>query len=232
VTTRAFPTAPGRREAQSGGARRSGPRCRGRCSGRTAFALAAALAFSAGCAAARSPEASGLPREALPATFAPLRWSVRPADVPVLLPNREARSGEWSDGVKHLTWSVADVRRVSGVPGALLADFADGGALWMARLSFADPRRECDPDLADRPRHCVEPGPALAAVYAALEAELARGRGAPKVERGAHGARSASWPGGEIGLWLTLRPGVRGAWAAQATAMPRSTVGERSAPPR
>lgn len=199
---------------------------------RTAPALAAALAISAGCAGPRLPEASGLPREALPATFAPLRWAVHPDDVTVLLPNRQARAGEWSDGLRHVTWTVADVRRVSGVPGALLADWIEGGTLWMARLSFADPRRECDPDLADRPRRCVEPGPALAAVHAEIERELARGRGAPKVERGPHGARSASWPGGELGLWLSLRPDTRGAWAVQATAMPRSALGGRDAPPR
>jgi hypothetical protein len=188
-----------------------------------AASLSAALALAlGGCASPPlHPPASGLPKEAIPATFAPLRWSVKPDELPALFPNREATQGAWSDGVRHVTWTVSDVRRVDGVPGALAADWIEGGELWRARLSFADPRRECDPDLAERPRRCGEPG-ALAGVYDALEAELARGRGEPEASRGAHGARAAAWRG-ELRLSLALTPDARGAWRVDATVAPASS---------
>jgi hypothetical protein len=186
-----------------------------------ALALVAAMAAGAGCASQPiRPPSSGLPHEAIPSTFAPLRWSVRPDDVPALFPNREARPGSWADSVRHVTWTVSDVRRIDGVPGALVADWLAGGDLWKARLTFADPRRECDPDLADRPRRCAEPGPSLGGVYDALQAELSRGRGAPETAPGAHGARTATWRGTELRLWLAMKPDARGAWRVDASVMP------------
>jgi hypothetical protein len=193
--------------------------------------LAALAAAALACASAPiSPPASGLPKEAIPATFAPLRWSVRPGDVPALFPNREAREGSWTDGGRHVTWTVADVRRVDGIPGTLVADWLEGGDLWRARLSFADPRRDCDPDLADRPRRCEDAGPALAAVYDALQAELARGRGAPVATKGPHGGRGAAWKGTELRLGLSLKPDARGAWAVEATVMPAAAASAAAAP--
>ncbi len=177
-------------------------------------ALAAAIAVAAGCASSRpSPPASDLPRVAIPPTFAPLRWSVRADDVPVLFPNREARRAEAG---RQVTWTVVDVRRIDGVPGTLVVEFPGGSDVWRARLAFADPRRDCDPDLSDRAHRCAEPGAALTAVFDALQAELARGRGAPQATRTPHGARAASWRDPELRLSLDMAPDARGAWSVEA----------------
>lgn len=193
-------------------------------------AVAVALALAACASGPPLPRSSGLPKEAVPATFAPLRWSVKPEEIPALFPNGGATQGGWEgDGVQHVTWTVSDVRRVDGVPGTLVADFVEGGELWRARLSFADPRRDCDPDLGERPRRCAEPA-ALGGVYDALEAELARGRGAPEASRGPRGARAAAWRGGELRLSLALKQDARGAWVVVATVAPASSGAAADAP--
>lgn len=195
---------------------------------------AAALAFAVAAGCASKPlltTASGLPREALPSTFAPLRWSVRPDDVPALFPNREARQEAPADPSRRVTWTVSDVRRIEGVSGALAAEWSDAGELRRVKLSFPDPRKECDPDLTGRPRHCGEPGPTLSRIHDALRAELARGRGAPETSPGARGGRTASWRGTETALALALVPDARGAWAAEAS-VARSPVELAPATPR
>ncbi|HET8538698.1 MAG TPA: hypothetical protein VFL83_02380 [Anaeromyxobacter sp.] len=200
--------------------------------GRSLPALVAALAVAAGCAPQRvHVPASGLPREAIPSTFAPLRWSVRPDDIPALFPNRELRQDSWSDAVRHVTWTVSDVRRIDGVAGALVADWIEGGDLWRVRLAFADPRRDCDPDLVERPRRCAEAG-ALAGVYDALQAELARGRGAPEATRAASGARTAAWRGTDVRLSLWMKLDARGAWSVEAVVTSALAAPGRDAAPR
>ena len=188
---------------------------------------AMAVAAVASCASPRSPAgtataaaAAALPREALPSTFEPLRWSVQPEEIRVLFPNRDARASNWRDGERHVVWSVDDVRRVAGVPGTLLVDWVEGGALWMARLTFADPRRECDPDIGKLPLRCDVPGTALTSVFDALEGELARGRGAAVPGPAAAGGRSLSWRGIGFALRLSLAQNERGAWSAEAAATP------------
>jgi hypothetical protein len=176
-------------------------------------------ALVSGCGASRRP-AAALPREALPSIFEPLRWSVQPDDIPALFPNREGRRFTWRDGERHVVWSVDDVRRVAGVPGTLHVDWLEGGPVWMTRLTFADPRQDCDPDIGQLPLRCEVPGSALTQVFDALEAELAKRRGAPEAGPAAAGARSVAWRGMGFALRLALARDGRGAWTAQATATP------------
>lgn len=182
-------------------------------------ALALAL-VAAGCAGARRPGPAPLPREALPTTFEPLRWSVQPDDIPALFPNHEARRFRWRGRERHVGWSVDDVRRVAGQRGTLYVDWEEGGGLWRVRLAFADPRRECDPDLGELPLRCEVPGAALQSVFDALAAELAQGRGAPVEAPAGAAARSVSWSGIGFALRLSLVPDDRGAWSADVVATP------------
>jgi hypothetical protein len=187
-------------------------------------AIALGALAAAGCAGSRqhaaAAAAAAVPREALPTTFDPLRWSVRPEQIPALFPNRETRSFGWRGREQHVVWSVADVRRVEGLPGTLQVDWVEGRELWMARLAFADPRRECDPDLGEVPLRCDVPGAALAAVFDALEGELAQGRGAPIEAPASAGGRSLSWRGIGFALRLSLARDERGAWSAETIATP------------
>jgi hypothetical protein len=176
-------------------------------------------ALVSGCGAARRP-AVALPREALPSIFEPLRWSVQPDDIPALFPNREGRRFTWRDSERHVVWSVDDVRRVAGVPATLHVDWLEGGPVWMTRLTFADPRRDCDPDIGELPIRCEVPGAALTQVFEALEAELSRRRGAPEAGPAAPGGRDVSWRCMDFALRLALARDHRGAWTAQATATP------------
>jgi hypothetical protein len=193
---------------------------------RISCALALAALAAAGCAGSRR-HAAAVPVEALPTTFDPLRWSVRPEEIPALFPNRETRSHDWRGRERHVVWSVADVRRVAGLPGMLQVDWVEGAELWMARLAFADPRRECDPDLGEVPLRCDVPGTALAAVFDVLQGELARGRGAPVEARAPAGGRALSWRGIGFALRLSLAPDERGAWSAEAVATPLRGDGQR-----
>jgi hypothetical protein len=176
-------------------------------------------ALVSGCGAPRRP-AAALPREALPSIFEPLRWSVQPDEIPALFPNREGRRFTWRDVERHVVWSVDDVRRVAGVPATLHVDWLEGGPVWLTRLTFADPRQDCDPDIGQLPLRCEVPGSALTQVFDALEAELAKRRGAPDPGPAAAGGRSVSWRGMGFGLQLALARDGRGAWTAQATATP------------
>jgi len=145
---------------------------------------------------------------------------VQPDDVPVLFPNRARRRFAWGEGERHVVWSVDDVTRVEGVPATLQVDWVEGGPLWMTRLAFADPRDDCDPDIGRLPLRCDVPGTALTAVFDALEAELARARGAPAAGPADAAGRSVSWRGMGFALRLSLARDDRGAWSAQATATP------------
>ena len=181
-------------------------------------ALVIALA-ALGCGG-RGRHPAALPREALPTLFDPLRWSAQPDDIPVLFPNREARRFAWRGGDRHVVWSVDDVRRIAGVPASLQVDWVEGGPLWMTRLTFADPRDDCDPDIGRLPLRCEVPGTALTAVFDALEAELAKDRGAPDVAPADAGGRAVSWRAMGFALRLSLAKDERGAWSTQATATP------------
>jgi hypothetical protein len=181
---------------------------------------------AAGCGGA-GRHAPALPREALPTIFDPLRWSVQPEDIPALFPNREARRFEWRSADRHVVWSVDDVRRVAGVPGSLQVDWAEGGPLWMARLAFSDPRDDCDPDIGRLPLRCDVPGTALTQVFDALEAELAKDRGAPDAAPAEAGGRAVSWRGMGFALRLSLAKDRRGAWSTRATATPERERGTR-----
>jgi hypothetical protein len=187
---------------------------------RSMYGAIVLAALAAGCAGARRD--APVPREALPSTFDPLRWSVQPDEIPALFPNREARSFRWQGEDRHVVWSVADVRRVAGLPGELQVDWVEGGPLYRVRLGFADPRRECDRDLGEVPLRCDAPGAALTAAFDALEAELTQGRGAPARTPAAKGGRSVSWRAIDFAVRLTLSPDERGAWSAEATATPAS----------
>lgn len=186
---------------------------------RNLLALAGAIALSAGCASTATRGRSRTPQEEVPATFAPLRWSLSPGDVPALFPGKVVRPGAWGDRERHVTWTIPDARRIAGVPGTLVADWIEGGELSRARLSFEDPRRTCDPDHSNRPQPCTEPGPALSRVYDALQAELASGRGPPQ-SRGGKVARSASWSGAELHLELTMERDEGGLWWVEASVAP------------
>jgi hypothetical protein len=181
-------------------------------------AALAALALATGCGAPRH-RAAHIPREALPESFQPLRWSVSEAEIPVLFPNRRTERST-GDRDERVVWRVEDVRRVAGVPGALRVAFGARGEVTETRLAFGDPRRQCDPDLGELPRGCDAPAAALVDVFDALAAELSDGRGGPPPRVEHDGARAAAWRGIDIGLRLSLARSGRGAWSVHAVATP------------